>query len=232
MAAGMTELIVALDGPDNASMSQLVVDLVHRTPVRFFKLTAAHLMRPGTERLVRTITCPYPNHDETRSRLFLDLKVYDTPDTVRNVTRAAFDLGAAFLTVHGSPSVIDATMRAKPDDRDCKVLAVGPTSDWSHRDYRSWIQGAQLCDGVICPAAYADRWATYLHYHDKLVVCPGVRSPSDDRAGGYLQPDDHHRIMAPKPAMSAGADYIIVGRPIWQAVDPVAATQAILAEMA
>ncbi len=128
-------------------------------------------------------------------------------------------------------------MAAKTDERQ-KVLAVGPTSDQTYEKYNRWIESAEieLCDGVVCPAAYAYRWVTYLHRNSRFAVCPGVRplTIKQDRTGSkYIdaRSDDHTTIVTPRQARAAGADYVVVGRPIYQAEDPVAATIAIMEEL-
>jgi orotidine-5'-phosphate decarboxylase len=230
MTSPADRLIVALDGEPNEM--EILVGRLRGVGVNFFKLGIDALLQPRGRALADGIAS-FPGFS-----LFLDLKLYDTRDTVDRTVRRAFDLGARFVTVHATPSVMEAAMRTKPSGDRCKVLAVGPTSDQSYESYNRWLENApiELCDGVVCPAAFVHRWASYLRCHDKIVVCPGVRPLTLARDPGGFEyiderPDDHATVTSPRLAIEQGAGFLVVGRPICAAPDPVAAARAILAEI-
>lgn len=205
-------LIVALDGKP-LEMLNLAHALYLDAGVRGFKVGVSALLDPMGLRLVQAIF---------GELLFLDLKFYDTRDTVDRTIRRAFDLGARFVTVHATPSVMEAAMRAKPNDERCKVLAVGSLTD-SHLQTGAGPAALLIADGLVCPAHIA---RSFRKSTDKLLVCPGIRTPKD-----YTQEDNHAAWFTPAEALRAGADYLVVGRPIYAAADPIAAARAIIAEM-
>lgn len=227
-------LIVALDCQPREARS-LVSRLMGEAGVSWFKLgVATFIDRRSSDDLIALA------HDlSCTANVFLDLKLYDTRDTVDRTVRAAFDLGARFVTVHATPSVMEAAMRAKPAGDYCKVLAVPTLTDYYglclyHRPH---IEALAVCDGIVCSkpiAAWFRAYAFGSHGADKgkLLICPGIRQVLND--GDYDANQDHWRgsVASPSEALRAGADYVVVGRPIWQAADPVAAAQAVIAEIA
>ncbi len=207
--------------------------------VRWFKL--------GVRSLLDGITgprLPLMTHIVTRHlNLFLDLKLYDTRDTVERVARRAFLLGARFLTVYAAPSMLQAAMRAKGSG-DQKVLAVKRLTDmyptWPQEDLQLDVPWFQIADGLVLPV-----WATrHIHPRDlvtKVVVCPGIRraevfdsgtSTVGDFSSRWIdKPNNHANPATPAEAKAAGADYIVVGRPIICSLDPVAAAVAIMEDL-
>jgi orotidine-5'-phosphate decarboxylase len=171
-------------------------------------------------------------------RVFLDLKLHDIGNTVEEGVRSVAGLGATFLTVHAYPQ----TMRAAAAGRagsDLKVLAVTVLTSYDDGDaaeagYAGTVDDlvarraaqARECgvDGIVCAATEAARVRAVVG-PDLLVVTPGIR-PSGAGAG------DQKRIVTPREALRAGADYLVVGRPITAAPDPHGAAKAILDEMA
>lgn len=174
--------------------------------------------------------------------IFLDLKFHDIPNTVAGAVRAACRLGCAMLTVHASggsemlraavtaaaepdgdgPLVLAVTVLTSLDDGDLAALGqTGPVSDQVSR----LAIVARDCGvgGLVCsPLEIAGLRAT-VGDSARLVV-PGIR-PSWSGA------DDQKRIMTPAEAMAAGADYLVVGRPITRADDPVGAARRIVEEL-
>jgi orotidine-5'-phosphate decarboxylase len=218
-------LIVALDS-DAADMGAVFLRLYRETSIRFFKVGPQLLLQHSgmvfIENMIRE-----GHSNGSAVDLFLDLKVYDTRDTVARVVRHAFDLGARFVTVHATPSVMEAAMRAKPTGERHKVLAVSQLSDQERPTRDVFSKGLDTCDGIICPPYAVNVFKQ--SSIGKIFVCPGIRRRS---VIGYVGPDDDHVYTAtPAGALSAGADYLVVGRPIWRAPDPVAVARAILAEM-
>jgi len=167
-------------------------------------------------------------------KVFLDLKFYDIPETVREAVRQVSGLGVDFLTVHAQRQVMEAAVGGKKGT-PLKVLAVTlltsmDTSDVDNNKSPEEIvlQRAKValecgCDGVVA----SGREAGMIKKETKgklLVVCPGIRPKG-------LSTGDHKRHITPYEAIKAGADYLVVGRPIKNASDPCSAAVSILEEM-
>lgn len=170
-------------------------------------------------------------------RVFLDLKLHDIGNTVTRATERAAELGASLLTVHAYPQ----TMRAAVEGRGksgLKVLAVTVLTSWDDADVKDAGFGQSLpdlaakradqaksagVDGLIASPLEAARLRKQVGT-PMLIVTPGVR-PAGSSAG------DQKRIMTPADAIRAGADQIVVGRPVTAAPDPGAAARAIVAEI-
>lgn len=177
--------------------------------------------------------------DDFGKRIFLDMKLFDIPATVADAVRglAAFDLD--FLTVHGDPHVVRAArdgVGGKPmkilavtvltsldrADLDASCIKAGSVAEIAvERASRALAAGA---DGVIASPHEAAAIRALPEAAGKLIVTPGVR-PAGAAAG------DQKRVETPAAAIRAGADHIVVGRPVWQAADPRAAARAILSEL-
>jgi orotidine-5'-phosphate decarboxylase len=181
--------------------------------------------------------------------IFLDLKYHDIPNTVASAARVASSLGASLCTIHASngrsamTAAVDTLAEAKVDARTGRrpaLLAVtiltslsqqelGEVSP-SHDSLQDRIQRlARLawdcgCDGLVCAAADLPGVRAAVG-PEPLIVTPGIR-PAGADAG------DQHRVATPGQAMKAGADFLVIGRPITQAPDPGAALGAIAAELA
>jgi len=169
--------------------------------------------------------------------VFLDLKYHDIPNTVAGACRAAAKLGAWMLDVHASGG--EAMMRAAREAvaGNARVpLVIGVTvltslgdNELAQIGFRSnagetvlaLAKLAKACglDGVVCSAREAPRLRSALGPGFALVT-PGIRLPGDD-------PGDQARTATPLEAISLGADYLVVGRPITSAADPVAALHRI-----
>ena len=174
--------------------------------------------------------------------VFLDVKFHDIPNTVRGAVGATGDLGVSMLTLHlsGGPAMLEAAVEAaetlgqrRPmllgvsvltsmDDNDLQAVGVGDkTSEQVLRLAR--LAEASGLDGMICSpkeiSPLRERFGDGL----KLVV-PGIR-PKGSASG------DQKRTLAPGEAINAGADYLVIGRPITDAFDPQAAASMIQAEI-
>lgn len=208
-------LIVALDSDHIGRMDGLAGVLHECLGIGFFKLGVSALMRPGGLALAEGIA------NKPGMSLFLDLKLHDTRDTVTRAVSRAFDIGARFVTVNADPRVMEAAMRAKTNDDECKILAVSHLSDDATSFSSSELRYAfSVADGAICSGSmieYAREWID----KEKLIVAPGIR-PHADEDGAHAYP------MTPSGALQYGADYLVVGRPIWQSENPIAAAQAML----
>lgn len=160
--------------------------------------------------------------------VFLDVKLHDIPATVEGAARALRKVGPAMLTVHtsGGKAMLEAAVRAAGPD----VLVLGVTRLTSLEASADEVcELARLaresgCGGVVCSGAEAAAVRQAVG-PGLRIVCPGVRP-----AGG--DPGDQARVVTPESAIQAGADYLVCGRPIRDAADPVAAANAIADEIA
>ena len=170
-------------------------------------------------------------------RVFLDLKLHDISNTVAQGVKSVARLGATFLTVHAYPQ----TMRAAVEAREGGLRILGVTvltsyddSDLKAAGYAASVQALVArraeqarelgVDGLVCSPEEAANVRAIVGGGLALVT-PGIR-PAGAEAG------DQKRIMTPAGAIAAGADYLVVGRPIVAASDPRAAADAIVAEIA
>jgi len=169
-------------------------------------------------------------------RVFLDLKLHDIGNTVAQGVKSAARLGATFLTVHGYPQTMQAAVEAR--EGGLRILAVTVLTSFDDGDlkaagYRATVaehvaeRAAQArdigVDGLVCSPEEVTK--VRLIAGAKLaLVTPGIR-PAGTAAG------DQKRIMTPAAAIAAGADYLVVGRPIIAAADPRAAAQAVVEEI-
>lgn len=224
-------LIVALDVPNALEGLELAQKL--GDAVSFYKIGLGMLTGGG-------LALANELKDEHGKKIFLDMKLFDIGATVEAAVRglARFDLD--FLTVHGDPYVVQAAKQGaagKPlkilavtiltsldrADLDGALIREGEVADLVvERAGRAFAAGA---DGVIASPREAALIRALPEAACKLIVTPGVRP-----AGAAL--GDQKRVETPAAALSAGADHLVVGRPVWQAADPRAAAQAILAEIA
>lgn len=176
---------------------------------------------------------------EHGKRIFLDMKLFDIGATVEAAVRGLAQFDLDFLTVHGDPYVVRAAMQGASGS-SMKILAVTVLTSLDRGDLdgalikpgdisdlvieRAGLAFDAGADGVIASPHEAAVIRTLPEASDKLIVTPGVR-PAGSGAG------DQKRIATPAYAVAAGADHIVVGRPVWQASDPKAAAEAILAEL-
>ena len=175
--------------------------------------------------------------------IFLDLKFHDIPNTVAGAIRSAAGLKCALLTVHASggpamlaaaaaaaadakpkrPRVVGVTVLTSLDDNDLAAVGQqGPAADQVLRLAR--LAEAAGLDGVVCSPHEVAMLRAALGETFSLVV-PGVRP---DWAGA----DDQKRVMTPAEAVAAGADHLVIGRPITRSDDPVGAARRIADEIA
>lgn len=216
-------LILALDVPSPEQAWQLVTRLESR--VRFYKLGLELFMAGGYFELISALR-------GRGLRVFVDLKFFDVPQTVSSAVRQLAARGADFCTVHGNDAILQAACAAK---EDLRVLAVTVLTSLDQGDmdalgFQTDISALVLsraqralalgCDGVISSGLEAARLRTDLG--DRLlIVVPGIR-PVLNRPI-----DDQKRTMDVEDAFRAGADHIVVGRPIHAAADPCAAAEEI-----
>jgi orotidine-5'-phosphate decarboxylase len=170
-------------------------------------------------------------------RVFVDFKLHDIAHTVAKGVESVARMGATFLTVHGYPQTMEAAAAARAGS-PLRLLAVTVLTSYDDADLaaagyalgvtplacRRAEQARGLgIDGLVCAAEEAATLRAKTGPR-MLLVTPGIR-PSGTPAG------DQKRVMTPARAIAAGADYLVVGRPILQADDPRAAAEAIVAEV-
>ena len=171
--------------------------------------------------------------------VFLDLKLHDIPNTVAGAVAAARDLGVRFLTVHaaGGTEMLSAAVEAAADQVELlavtvlthldgpSLAALGMPGEVGAR-VAAWAElaRAQGCAGVVCSphelAALRPRLPPPF-----LLVTPGVRPAGTDLG-------DQRRVATPRQALAAGADYLVIGRPLTAAADPAMALAALAGELA
>ncbi len=177
---------------------------------------------------------------DTGHRIFLDLKFHDIPNTVAGAVRAATELGCFMLTIHasGGAAMIAAAVEARGSATTPQIIAVTVLTSLAASDLENVGQAGPIphqvlrlgrlaqangADGIVASPREVAALRGALGADTKLVV-PGVRP---DWAGA----DDQKRIMTPLDAIQAGADFLVIGRPITRAEDPAAAAQRIAGEI-
>ncbi len=221
-------LIVALDVPTPLEAERLVQQLEDLSVV--FKIGHQLAYTGGltvAERLAKA-----------GREVFLDLKLHDIPRTVEEGVRSLAGFGASFLTVHAYPQTMRAAVAGAAGSR-LTLLAVTVLTSMNDDDATEAgyaLPVAQLAErraadaaeagigGLVCAASEAPALRRIVGT-DRTLVVPGIR-PAGEGAG------DQKRVTNPADAIRAGADRIVVGRPITEAADPLASARAIIAEIA
>ena len=211
-------VIVALDGPTPEANDALVEQLGDL--ITWYKVGYSLFFRRGPDAVHSLCARGH--------KVFFDGKLHDIPNTVSLAIGAACEMGASLVTVHGCGG--EAMLRAASDasrgfgDDRAKVLAVtvltSSGGDNVSDEVRRVAELAQRvgCDGVICSPreaaqVRADRGS------DFLIVTPGIRLEEGQ--------DDQVRVATPSSAITAGADLLVMGRPIYGAEDPIRALERI-----
>jgi orotidine-5'-phosphate decarboxylase len=220
-------LIVALDLPGVAEAEALIARL--GDSVSFYKI-GYQLGYAGGLALAEQLAT-------SGKKVFIDLKLHDIGNTVARGVESVARLGATFLTVHAYPQTMKAAVEARAGS-SLKILAVTVLTSYDDGDlhaagYRLSVsdlvearaQQAQVLgvDGLVSSPEEAASLRKIVG-HQMTLVTPGIRP-----AGAAI--GDQKRIMTPARAIAAGADYLVVGRPITEAADPRAAADAIQAEI-
>jgi orotidine-5'-phosphate decarboxylase len=224
-------LIVALDVP-NAIEGLALADRLGDA-VSFYKIGLGMLTGGG-------LALAMELKDERGKRVFLDMKLFDIGATVEAAVRGLAQFDLDFLTVHGDPHVVRAAREGAAgsglrilavtiltsldrSDLDAALIREGAVSDLVvERAARAFEAGAH---GVIASPQEAALIRALPEAAGRLIVTPGVRPTGAD-------PGDQKRIATPAAAIAAGADHVVIGRPIHRAPDPRAAAEAVMAEMA
>lgn len=223
-------LIVALDVPNALAGEQLAQRIGHA--VNFYKIGLGMLTGGG-------LALANELKQEHGKRIFLDMKLFDIGATVEAAVRGLVQFDLDFLTVHGDPHVVRAAKEGAAGSQT-KILAVTILTSLDRADLdaclmrdgdipdlvmeradRAFEAGA---DGVIASPQEAAYIRTLSTASGRLIVTPGVRP-----AG--TAPGDQKRVSTPAEAIRAGADHIVVGRPVWTAQNPRTAAEGILQEL-
>lgn len=220
-------LIVALDLPSVADADTLVRRL--GAAVTFYKIGYQLVFAGGlpfAQSLIRG-----------GKRIFLDMKLHDIGNTVARGVESVARMGVTFLTVHAYPQTMRAAVEAKAGS-DLRLLGVTVLTSYDDIDLsesgyamgvdelvakRAMQAHVAGVDGLVCSAGEAS--ALRLMVGDMVLVTPGIRP-----AG--LPSGDQKRVTTPAQAVAAGADYLVVGRPVTASADPSAMVETIVAEIA
>jgi orotidine-5'-phosphate decarboxylase len=225
-------IIVALDVPTANEARRLVDEL--GDAVGAFKVGMQLFAAAGPE-FVRELT-------SRGIKVFLDLKFHDIPHQVAGAARAAAELGVSLFTMHasgGSEMMQRAVHSVKESGTNAKVLAItvltsidetilsqiGVSSTPSESVQRlARLAHDSGVDGVVASPQEIQTIRGLVANPEFLVVTPGIRPSTNE-------PEDQKRVATPAAAIAAGASYLVVGRPISGAADPVAAAHQIVTEM-
>jgi orotidine-5'-phosphate decarboxylase len=220
-------LIVALDVSSVEAAQAMVARL--GDAVSFYKI-GYQLGFSGGLAFARTLT-------DAGKQVFVDLKLHDIGNTVAQGVRSVAQLGATFLTVHAYPQTMRAAVEAREaglrilavtvltshDDSD--LIEAGYTMSVSELVARRAAQARAIgVDGLVCSGEEVAKLRGIVG-EGLALVTPGIRPAGAD-------PAEQKRIATPAAAIAAGSDYLVVGRPIIAAIDPKAAAEAIVAEIA
>jgi len=220
-------LIVALDVPSVTAAEAMVARLGES--VWFYKIGYQLVFAGGLPFAAGLIA--------TGKQVFLDLKLHDIGNTVAKGVESVAQLGATFLTVHAYPQTMKAAVEGKRGSK-LRILAVTVLTSYDDADlaaagYEMNVKELAVAraaqardtgvDGLVCSAEEAATLRD-IAGPGMVLVTPGIR-PAGSAQG------DQKRIMSPARAIDAGADYLVVGRPIVEARDPKAVADAIIAEI-
>jgi orotidine-5'-phosphate decarboxylase len=223
-------LIVALDVPDAAAARAMVVELADS--VVFYKIGLELAMSTGFFELLDWLKAE-------NKKVFVDLKFFDIPETVARAVKNLGERGADFCTVHGNQAIMEAAAASK--SHGLKVLAVTALTSLDRGDlddlgFKCDVTELVLsrarrafqahCDGVVSSGLEVERLRKEAP-RELIAVTPGIR-PVDNK----MDLADQKRVMTPAKAIKAGADYLVVGRPIRDAKNRREAAGAIQLQIA
>lgn len=223
-------LIVALDLPSIGQAREIVEKL--DGVASFFKLGLWLQFAEGFDGFLAELL-------RAGNKIFLDAKMFDIGETVKQGVRRAAERGISFVTVHGDGEIMRAAVEGRGGS-GLKIFAITVLTSLDAAglyDLGSGLSVEQLirrrvgravesgCDGIIAsPDDNPDAMREAARAPGLLVATPGVRLAGAAR-------DDHKRVGTPAQAIAAGADYLVVGRPIVKSADPARAAAAIIADM-
>ena len=216
-------LIFALDVPEIEHAKNLVEELADS--ISFYKIGMELMMTGHYFELLDWLV-------EKDKKVFVDLKLFDVPQTVAKAVKRLSQRGAYFTTVHGNQSMMEAAAAAKGD---LKILAVTALTSLDQGDLNDMgflcdVQDlvvsrarralAAGCDGIVASGLELERIRSEVN-RKLVIVTPGIR-PVENRST-----DDQKRIVSVEQAFQRGADHIVVGRPIKNAANPKQAAEMI-----
>lgn len=228
MTKATDKIIVALDVPTKKAALDLVAELGKQ--ISFFKIGLQLFTAAGPD-IVRKVLA-------TGAKVFLDLKLYDIPNTVAHAVESAAKLGVHMLTIHlsGGEAMVKAAIAARSKEvsilgvtvltsfDDTAIRALGVASTIEEQVSRLAKMGvAAGVDGLVVSAADIEVLRPQFGNDIELVV-PGIRP-------AWSETGDQKRIMTPREALEAGANYLVVGRPIIAHKNPREAVKKILDEI-
>jgi orotidine-5'-phosphate decarboxylase len=224
-------LIVALDVPSLPEAEAIVRDL--RDEVLYYKV-GPHLFVDGLVKFIEKLI------HSCGKKVFLDFKSFDIGDTIRGMAAQAARLEVDFMTIGRTASTIIAAKQAREERSKPKILVVTLLTDHDEQDMRDEFNTTDTveqfvtrraleakqagADGVICSPREVRAVRDAIPGRDFLIVTPGVRPNG-------IASDDQRRVATPAEAIAAGANYLVVGRPIIKAENRLQAAQNILYEM-
>ncbi len=240
MTSPLERVAVALDTPDRETFRRWCRTFGPRVGALKVGLEAFCRWGPGAVEEARD-----------HGAVFLDLKLHDIPKTVAGAVAACRDLGVELLTVHGGggATMLEAAREAAGDrlrllavtllthlDRDAlAALDLGGDDEARAARAERWARIARQagCAGAVCSPLEAARLRAALP-RPFLLVTPGIRPAGGAGAAGMaaVAADDQQRTASPARALAAGADLLVVGRPLTAAPDPAAALDALERELA
>lgn len=223
-------IIFALDVDSPQKAKEWVTRLESR--VKFYKV-GLQLFLAGWFPVIDWITA-------RGHKVMVDLKLFDVPETVRRAVQQLRNRGITFTTVHGNDPILRAAAAERGED--LKILAVTVLTSFGEEDMLEMF-GAPCkvedlvfvrarkalrlgCDGVVSSGLEAARLRGELG-QNFLIVTPGIRPG----ANVTIEQDDQKRIVTAGQAIADGADYVVVGRPIATAADPIAVVEAMQGEI-
>ena len=221
-------LIVALDVADPQAARAIIGRL--GDAVGFYKI-GMELVYGGGLDLVRALAAE-------GKRVFVDLKLHDIPNTVARATARIAATGATFLTVHGYPQTM-AAAREGAQGSGLRLLAVTVLTSSDDADLAAAgyaLTARDLVARRAVQARDAGMHGLILSPHEvaamRALLGPGMALVTPGVRPAGAAPGDQKRVMTPAQAIAAGADYLVVGRPILEAADPGQAARAIIEEIA
>ena len=221
-------IIFALDFSDPNEAKEWVVQL--GSHIKFFKV-GLQLFLAGWWHIIEYIV-------ERNNKVMVDLKFFDIPETVRLAIRQLKDRGVTFATIHGNDPIIKAAVSEK---KGLKLLAVTVLTSFDESDMREMGFSGSVhdlvlmrsrkalklgCDGVVSSPLEAQPLRDELG-SNFLIVTPGIRPGLNID----IEKDDQKRIATATQAISNGADYVVIGRPISTSSDPLRTVQTIQEEI-
>lgn len=228
MHSARTRLIVALDCPDYDAAKSLITHL--GSSVQVYKIGLELLMSGDFFKVIDLL-------HQSDKEIFADIKFFDVPATVARAVRQLSHWGVTFATVHGNQAMMEAANQEKGTMRLLAVTALTSLDQGDLQDlgFSCSIQEIVVSrarraieaglDGVVASGHEIRQLRTLLD-HKFLIVTPGIRPISN------MLEDDQKRVISARQALEAGADYLVVGRPVRDAPDPLKAAQALQDEIA